>query len=115
MTQDTRPDLLVAGGGIAGLTAALALHAAGFGRVTVVEAASGIQPVGAGLNLMPNAVRELDALGLLGHLETDAVRTRELRYYPTPAAPSSPARSAGLRAATAGPSCRSTAATCSGS
>ncbi|WP_175410651.1 FAD-dependent monooxygenase [Streptomyces sp. TRM64462] len=75
------PDILVAGGGIAGLTAALALHAAGFGRVTVVEAAPEIQPVGAGLNLMPNAVRELDALGLLDHLETDAVRTRELRYY----------------------------------
>ncbi|WP_236246746.1 flavin-dependent oxidoreductase [Streptomyces sp. CC210A] len=81
MTQDTRLDLLVAGGGVAGLTAALSLHAAGFARVTVVEAAPDVQPVGAGLNLMPNAVRELDALGLLGHLEADAVRTRELRYY----------------------------------
>ncbi|MEV3988945.1 FAD-dependent monooxygenase [Streptomyces sp. NPDC049837] len=75
------PHILVAGGGVAGLTAALALHAAGFHRVTVVEAAREIQPVGAGLNIMPNAVRELDALGLLDDLEADAVRTRELRYY----------------------------------
>ncbi|GAA2506708.1 FAD-dependent monooxygenase [Streptomyces gobitricini] len=75
------PHVLIAGGGVAGLTAALALHAAGFRHVTVVEAAREIQPVGAGLNLMPNAVRELDALGLLDDLEADAVRTRELRYY----------------------------------
>lgn len=81
MTHPTTPDILVAGGGVAGLTAALALHAAGFGRVTVVEAAAELREVGAGLNLMPNAVRELDALGLLDRLETDAVRTRELRYY----------------------------------
>lgn len=74
-------DILVAGGGIAGLTAALALHAAGLERITVVESAPATRPVGAGLNLMPNAVRELDALGLLERLETDAVRTRELRYY----------------------------------
>ncbi|WP_149184076.1 flavin-dependent oxidoreductase [Streptomyces sp. TRM49041] len=79
--RGTTPDILVAGGGVAGLTVALALHAAGFGRVTVVEAAPEIRPVGAGLNLMPNAVRELDALGVLDRLETDAVRTRELRYY----------------------------------
>ncbi|GGU70765.1 flavin-dependent oxidoreductase [Streptomyces litmocidini] len=75
------PHILIAGGGIAGLTAALALHAAGFERITVVEAAAAVRPVGAGLNLMPNAVRELDALGLLDALEAGALRTRELRYY----------------------------------
>ncbi|MGX1881370.1 FAD-dependent monooxygenase [Streptomyces sp. NPDC055287] len=73
--------ILIAGGGIAGLTAALSLHAAGFRRITVAEAAREIQPVGAGLNIMPNAVRELDALGLLDVLDQQAVRTRELRYY----------------------------------
>ncbi|MFF3689027.1 flavin-dependent oxidoreductase [Streptomyces sp. NPDC002187] len=73
--------VLIAGGGIAGLTAALALHTAGFERVTVVEATREIQPVGAGLNIMPNAVRELDALGVLDRLEARALRTRELRYY----------------------------------
>ncbi|WP_406082069.1 FAD-dependent monooxygenase [Streptomyces zaomyceticus] len=75
------PHIVIAGGGVAGLTAALALHAAGFERVTVVEAAPAIRPVGAGLNLMPNAVRELDSLGLLDALEAGALRTRELRYY----------------------------------
>ncbi|MFF8378980.1 FAD-dependent monooxygenase [Streptomyces sp. NPDC015661] len=75
------PHIVIAGGGIAGLTTALALHSAGFERVTVVEASAAIRPVGAGLNLMPNAVRELDALGLLDALEPGALRTRELRYY----------------------------------
>ncbi|MFD3334314.1 FAD-dependent monooxygenase [Streptomyces sp. NPDC058700] len=75
------PHVMIAGGGVAGLTAALALHAAGFERVTVVEAAPAIRPVGAGLDLMPEAVRELDALGLLDALEAGALRTRELRYY----------------------------------
>ncbi|MFC8277033.1 FAD-dependent monooxygenase [Streptomyces sp. NPDC057271] len=73
--------VVVAGGGIAGLTAALSLHAAGFDRVTVVESVRESRPVGAGLNLMPHAVRELDALGLLPRLEAGALRTRELRYY----------------------------------
>ncbi|WP_329123059.1 flavin-dependent oxidoreductase [Streptomyces sp. NBC_01465] len=76
-----QPRILIAGGGIAGLTAALSLHAAGFEEITVIEAAREIQPVGAGLNIMPNAVRELDALGLLERLDATAVRTRELRYY----------------------------------
>ncbi|MEE1757100.1 FAD-dependent monooxygenase [Streptomyces sp. SP18CS02] len=75
------PHILIAGGGIAGLTAALSLHAVGYERITVVEAARRIRPIGAGLNLMPDAVRELDALGILDRLETHAVRTRELRYY----------------------------------
>ncbi|MDQ1008200.1 2-polyprenyl-6-methoxyphenol hydroxylase-like FAD-dependent oxidoreductase [Streptomyces sp. V4I23] len=73
--------ILIAGGGIAGLTAALALHTAGFERITVVEATQEFRPVGAGLNIMPNAVRELDALGVLDRVEERAVRTRELRYY----------------------------------
>lgn len=75
------PHIVIAGGGIAGLTAALSLHAAGFERVTVVEAAPAIRPAGAGLDLMPDAVRELDALGLLDALEAGALRTRELRSY----------------------------------
>ncbi|TQK51750.1 2-polyprenyl-6-methoxyphenol hydroxylase-like FAD-dependent oxidoreductase [Streptomyces sp. SLBN-118] len=75
------PHIMIAGGGIAGLAAALALHAAGFERITVVETVRDLRPAGAGLNIMPNAVRELDALGLLDRLEECSVRTRELRYY----------------------------------
>jgi 5-methylphenazine-1-carboxylate 1-monooxygenase len=72
---------LIAGGGISGLTTALALQLTGYHRITVVEAAPGPRPGGAGLNLMPNAVRELDALGLLADLERRCLPTRELRYY----------------------------------
>ncbi|MFE0698958.1 FAD-dependent monooxygenase [Streptomyces sp. NPDC058872] len=75
------PHVMIAGGGIAGLTTALALHAAGFERVTVIESAPAVRPVGAGLDLMPDAVRELDALGLLDALEAGSLHTRELRCY----------------------------------
>ncbi|WUR57206.1 FAD-dependent oxidoreductase [Micromonospora chokoriensis] len=54
---------VVVGGGIGGLSAALALHRHGW-RVTVLERAAELREVGAGLSLMANAVRGLDALGL---------------------------------------------------
>jgi len=54
---------LVAGAGIAGLSAARALVQAGW-RVQVLEQAARLDPVGAGLTLWPNAVRALDALGV---------------------------------------------------
>ncbi|MEU4473329.1 FAD-dependent oxidoreductase [Micromonospora sp. NPDC023888] len=54
---------VVVGGGIGGLSAALALHRHGW-RVTVLERAAELREVGAGLSLMSNAVRGLDALGL---------------------------------------------------
>lgn len=64
---------LVAGGGIAGLTLALALARRGFSSV-VLERAAALQEVGAGVQLSPNAGRVLDALGLGPAL--DAVATR---------------------------------------
>ncbi|MGK5676554.1 FAD-dependent oxidoreductase [Micromonospora sp. URMC 106] len=54
---------VVVGGGIGGLAAALALHRRGW-RVTVLERAAELREVGAGLTLMANAVRGLDALGV---------------------------------------------------
>ncbi|MFY1575983.1 FAD-dependent monooxygenase [Verrucosispora sp. WMMD703] len=54
---------VVAGAGIGGLAAALALHRRGW-RVTVLEQAPEPREVGAGITLMANAVRGLDALGL---------------------------------------------------
>ncbi|MCZ7374567.1 FAD-dependent oxidoreductase [Micromonospora sp. WMMC250] len=54
---------VIVGGGIGGLSAALALHRHGW-RVTVLERAAELREVGAGLSLMANAVRGLDALGL---------------------------------------------------
>ncbi|RJF96939.1 FAD-binding protein [Noviherbaspirillum cavernae] len=52
----------VVGAGIGGLTAAIALHRAGH-DVVVFEQAKGFFRVGADINLTPNAVGALDALG----------------------------------------------------
>lgn len=54
---------VIVGAGIAGLTAAVALARRG-ADVTVLERAPELAEVGAGLQLSPNAVRVLDALGL---------------------------------------------------
>lgn len=55
--------IIVAGGGIAGLTCALTLASRGY-RVDVFERAAKFDPVGAGIQLSPNAVSVLDRLGL---------------------------------------------------
>ncbi|MDN0076112.1 FAD-dependent monooxygenase [Crenobacter sp. SG2303] len=72
--------ILIAGAGIAGLTAALALHAHGFTQIRLVERSENIKPLGSGINLLPQAVRELDALGLLDGLLPICVQTSELFY-----------------------------------
>ncbi|MFB7088367.1 FAD-dependent monooxygenase [Streptomyces sp. NPDC056296] len=54
---------VVIGGGIGGLTAAAALHGRGL-RVTVLERAPSLQPIGAAISLSPNALRALDVIGL---------------------------------------------------
>jgi 2-polyprenyl-6-methoxyphenol hydroxylase-like FAD-dependent oxidoreductase len=52
--------ILIAGGGIGGLAAALALRRAGF-AVRICERAPEIREVGAGLTVQPNAVRSLSS------------------------------------------------------
>ena len=64
-------DVIVAGAGIAGLTAALAFSRRGF-KVRVFEQASGFDTVGAGIQLSPNATRILDRLGVLDLLSPRA-------------------------------------------
>lgn len=54
---------VVVGAGIGGLGAAIGLRRAGW-RVTVLEQARRFDPVGAGITLMPNALRALDELGM---------------------------------------------------
>ena len=77
--MDRTSDIIIAGGGIAGLVAALSLHAAGF-RPTVYEAVSKPAPLGVGINLLPHAVRELTELGLLGELLELGVAITDLNY-----------------------------------
>ena len=63
--------VLIAGGGIGGLALALTLHQIGVDCI-VFESTAELRPLGVGINLQPNAVRELEALGI-GEAEMDAV------------------------------------------
>lgn len=59
-----KPHILIAGGGIGGLTAALALLKLGY-DVDIYEQASELREVGAGLQLAPNGIRVLHEVGVL--------------------------------------------------
>jgi 2-polyprenyl-6-methoxyphenol hydroxylase-like FAD-dependent oxidoreductase len=72
--------ILIAGGGIAGLTLGLTLHQIGV-PFRIYEATAQIRPMGVGINLQPNAVRELLDLGLADELEKIGVKTRQYGFY----------------------------------
>ncbi len=74
-------EIVVIGGGIGGLTAALSLQAAGFDQVRILESADRIEPLGVGINVLPHAVRELTELGLADELAAIGIRTAELAYF----------------------------------
>lgn len=74
----------IIGGGIGGLTAALAFKAQG-ARVCVLEQAEAIREVGAGIQVSPNGLRVFEALGLGDgfrdiSLAAQAVNLRDYRY-----------------------------------
>jgi salicylate hydroxylase len=69
---------MIAGAGIGGLTCALALTRRGF-RVVVLEQAEALEPVGAGIQLSPNATRILIDLGLAERLAPAVVAPQEIR------------------------------------
>ena len=70
--------VIVAGAGIAGLTAALALARAGL-RTTVLEQAAKLEETGAGIQLSPNATRVLIALGLRERLAPFVMAPQAIR------------------------------------
>jgi salicylate hydroxylase len=74
--------ITIIGAGIGGLTAALALHQRG-ANVHVLEQAEAIKEVGAGLQISPNGMAVLKALGVDAALKARAVRADavELRDY----------------------------------
>ena len=69
--------VLVAGGGIGGLAAALALARQGF-PVKVLEQAAHIGEIGAGIQLGPNAFSAFDALGIGERARASAVYTERI-------------------------------------
>lgn len=73
------PRVLIAGAGVGGLTLALMLHARGI-SCRIYEQASAIREVGAGINALPHAIKELATLGLIPALDAVAIRTSELYY-----------------------------------
>jgi salicylate hydroxylase len=85
--------IAIVGGGIGGLTAALALRARGLG-VTVFEQAAAPRELGAGVSIHPNAVRLLERIGLRDWLENINTRSvglslRTSRGEPVPRPPAS--------------------------
>jgi len=64
VSSESNPEILVVGGGIGGLAAALAITRAGR-QVRVLERAHQFGEIGAGIQLAPNATRILGQLGLL--------------------------------------------------
>jgi salicylate hydroxylase len=70
--------IVIAGAGIGGLTAALALTRAGY-RVVVIEQAARLEETGAGIQLSPNAMRVLSELGLTERLRPHAVAPETIR------------------------------------
>lgn len=70
--------VIIAGAGVGGLTAALAIAQRGFG-VAVFDQAQRLEEVGAGIQLSPNASRVLIALGLDEQLRRHVVAPEELR------------------------------------
>ncbi len=72
--------VIVAGAGIGGLTAAIAL-AKGGNTVTVFEQAAEISEVGAGLQLSPNATRVLAGLGVLPRVAEAATEVKSIELH----------------------------------
>ena len=73
----TDKKVIIAGGGIGGLTLALTLHQIGV-PFLVLEKSRTMRPLGVGINIQPNAVRELFELGLTSEvLGTIGVSAKE--------------------------------------
>lgn len=77
--KERRP-IIVAGGGIGGLAAAIALADKGW-PVQVIERASEFREIGAGIQLGPNGARMLEALGVAPLLAPSAIRLTEIAVY----------------------------------
>lgn len=84
MTHASDVHVLIAGGGLGGLSAALALRAEGF-EVTILEQAAQLGEVGAGVQISANGSRILHGYGLADALDAVAFRPErgEMRHFQT--------------------------------
>jgi len=102
MTVESRPHIIIVGGGIGGLFAANALISHGL-RVSVYEQAPALGEIGAGVYLTPNSVRQLQRLGLEPAVERWGARVGSGSHYfrqdGSPIAPVQVTDSAGWNAA----------------
>jgi 5-methylphenazine-1-carboxylate 1-monooxygenase len=73
-------DIAIVGGGIGGLTLALALHQHGI-PCRVYESAPEVRELGVGITLLPHAMRELTALGLGETLASQGIENRESCFF----------------------------------
>ena len=73
-------EVIIIGAGAGGLILALSLHQIGV-KCRVYEAVKDIKAVGAGINLLPHAVRELDELDLVPALDKVGIRTKDASYF----------------------------------
>jgi 5-methylphenazine-1-carboxylate 1-monooxygenase len=76
----SRPRVVIVGGGICGLTLALALEQRSI-ECHVYESAAEIEPLGVGITLLPHGTRELIELGLLTQLDQLGVRFMESCWF----------------------------------
>src|SRR3954465_15688095 len=79
-TPRNRSPVIIAGGGIGGLAAALALARKGFSSM-VVEQAPQFGEIGAGIQIAPNAWHALDALGVGALVKKEAVFIEHLLMF----------------------------------
>lgn len=82
MTKQAKPHILIAGGGIGGMAAALALLQRGF-DVDVYEQAGELREIGAGIQISPNGNRALASLGVFDNLKALSCPTegKEIRHW----------------------------------
>ena len=71
--------VLIAGGGIGGLTTALMLHQRGI-ECEIYERSTKVKELGVGINTLPHAIKKLAELDLLDALDAVGIRTQELIY-----------------------------------
>lgn len=83
MTCDQECDVLIVGGGIAGLATAVGLYNAGIRSIQVLEKAQSLRPVGAAIGLFPNGLLALQEVSAVVHervVESAIVQTKTCMY-----------------------------------